>query len=164
MEKYKKKLFFITAFIILIGYYSKDYKYKRTSYEITKDSDAFATYSDGLIYIGDENFLEHIKCQDNDILICDQRFSDNDPDMIIYNSCLINDKEKRNEILEVICEYEETYPSNWDRSIESMRLEWFMHNLSYYFEYRKDRTADVDLNNDDEKKYDKKVLRRILRL
>ena len=84
--------------------------------------------------------------------------------MVIYNSCDIVDKDIRNDILEVLCEYEERYPTDWDRSIESMRLEWLCHNMAYCFNYRTDDSCEVDLNNSDEEKYDKKVLSRILRL
>lgn len=164
MKKSKKRLFLITAFIILIGYYSKDYKYNKSKYNVIDNGDAYAEYSDGLVYIGDDKFLEKVKCCEKDILICDQRDSDVDPDMIVYDSCLIDDKEKRNEILEILCEYEKCNPSNWNRSIESMRLEWFMHNLGYYFNVNKERTAHVDLDNDDEKKYDNKLIRKILKL
>lgn len=164
MKKSKKRLFLITAFIILIGYYSKDYKYNKSKYNVIDNGDAYAEYSDGLVYIGDDKFLENVKCCEKDILICDQRDSDVDPDMIVYDSCLIDDKDKRNEILEILCEYEKCNPSNWNRSIESMRLEWFMHNLGYYFNVNKERTAHVDLDNDDEKKYDNKLIRKILKL
>ena len=56
------------------------------------------------------------------------------------------------------------YPSEWDRSLESMRLEWFCHNASYYMNYKIDSSYEVDLNNKDEDKYDSEVLRRFLRL
>jgi hypothetical protein len=84
--------------------------------------------------------------------------------MVIRNSYNINDKDIRNDILEVLCIYEEMYPSNWDRSIESMRFEWFCHNAAYYVNYKVDDAYEVDLNNNDESKYDSKVLRRIFRI
>ena len=84
--------------------------------------------------------------------------------MVICNSCNIKDKDIRNDILEVLCIYEEMYPSNWDRSIESMRFEWFCHNAAYYVNYKVDDAYEVDLNNNDESKYDNKVLRRIFRI
>ena len=84
--------------------------------------------------------------------------------MVICNSCNIRDKDIRNEILEVLCCYEEMYPSRWDRTIESMRLEWFYHNVSYYLNYKVSHSSEVDLNNGDEERYDNKVLSRILRI
>lgn len=84
--------------------------------------------------------------------------------MVICNSYCIKDKDTRNEILEVLCCYEEMYPSNWDRSIESMRVEWFCHNTAYNFNYRVDDSFEVDLNNKDEDKYSNKVLRRLFRI
>ncbi len=84
--------------------------------------------------------------------------------MKIYSSYRIHDKEIRNDILEVLCRYEVCYPSRWNRSIEFMRLEWTIHNISYLFHNRRDRTRDVDLDNFDEKNYDKKILNKILKL
>ena len=133
-------------------------------YEILSDSMAFAECPCGLVYIGDKEFLESIPRGDRVILIEDQRFSRDDPNMKIYNSCQIRDKNDRNDILEVIQEYERCNPSPWDRSIESMRLEWFMHNISYDCSYKQNRTEDVDLDNLDEEKYDNKILRKILKV
>ena len=89
---------------------------------------------------------------------------DDDPNFKIYNSCRITNKDERNEILEILCQYEKDYPSNWNRTIESLRLEWFAHNFFYFFDYQTHRTTDVDLNNGDEKIYDNSLLRRILKL
>ena len=84
--------------------------------------------------------------------------------MRIYDSYKIDDKDRRNDILEVLCLYENMYPSDWNRSLESMRLEWFMHNLGHDFNYKKDHSDHVDLNNEDEDDYDDKVLRKLFRL
>lgn len=84
--------------------------------------------------------------------------------MFIRESYKITDKDKRNQILEVLCEYEKNNPSEWDRSIESMRLEWFIHNMGHELDYKKDHSDDVDLNNEDEEDYDDKVLRKLFRL
>lgn len=160
-NKYNKKLLFIGILVLLLTTWLSKHKYK-TNYEIL-DEEAFAKYSNGLVYIGDEEFINSIDANDGDILIIDERTS-SDPNMIICNSCDITDKDIRNEILEIICCYEEMYPSKWERSIESMRLEWLCHNMSYYFNYKTDETSEVDLNNEDEDKYDNKILNRILKI
>lgn len=162
IKKYNKRLILISILILLLGSYISKHKYK-PKYEILADSDAFASYSNGLIYIGDKEFLNSIEVNDGDVLILDERDLE-DPNMCIYNSCDISDKDIRNEILEVICCYEELYPSKWDRSIESMRLEWLCHNMAYCFNYRVEDSREVDLNNEDEEAYDNKVLNRILRI
>ena len=84
--------------------------------------------------------------------------------MKIYSSYRIDDRDLRNEILEVLCRYEECYPSPWDRTIESMRLEWLMHNYSYFFNHETNRTEDVDLNNKEEEYYDNPILRRMFKV
>ena len=40
------------------------------------------------------------------------------------------------------------HPGNviWERSEKSLRREWAAHNLAYALNYKRDRTADCDLN------------------
>lgn len=155
---------FLGIFLVLVTSYLKDHKYKPDYRIINSDEDNFcAEYPDGCIYIGDDDYLDSISTNEGDVLVEDLRIG-NDPDMCIHDSYKIKDKDDRNDILEVICLYEEMYPTEWDRSIESMRLEWFMHNLGHEFDYKKDHSDDVDLDNDDEEKYDNKVLRKLFRL
>lgn len=157
----KRKVFAGLGIVLILGFPYK-HKYK-SNYKILDNSEAFASYSDGLIYIGDKDYINSLSVNDCDILVIDERNSI-DPNMIICDSYKIKNKDIRNDVLEVLCYYEEMYPSNWDRSIESMRFEWFCHNMAYYFDYKTDDSKEVDLNNADEDKYDKKVLRRIFRI
>jgi hypothetical protein len=164
MNNKKKKIIVTSIAAALILSYPYKHKYKKNYNILDEDGGAFASYSDGLIYIGNRDYLLSLdNINEGDILVEDQRYFE-DPNMVIYNSCDIVDKDIRNDILEVLCEYEERYPTDWDRSIESMRLEWLCHNMAYCFNYRTDDSCEVDLNNSDEEKYDKKVLSRILRL
>ena len=162
-NKLKKKLVILGLAVYLGCYSLSDYSY-HNDYEIVDSRECFARYSLGKVYIGNRYYLTHLKdVSENDILIEDLRYGI-DPNMKIYNSCVIVDKNIRNEILEIINCYEDRHPSRWNRSVESMRLEWFMHNLSHYFNVERPRTTDVDLNNKDEEKYDKIILRKIFRL
>ncbi|MBQ4032194.1 MAG: hypothetical protein II625_10605 [Bacilli bacterium] len=165
-KKMKRKILAISASIlILTTYYNIDHVY-HPSYEIMDENPCgpFGCYSCGYIYIGDKEYLSSLtNLTENDILVEDQRFS-SDPNMKIYSSYRIDDKDLRNEILEVLCQYEECYPSPWDRTIESMRLEWLMHNISYFFNHEQNRTGDVDLNNEEQEYYDVPVLNKILKL
>ena len=83
--------------------------------------------------------------------------------MKILSSYKINDSNIRNEILEIIAEYEKTYPSSWNRSINSMRVEWFVHNFLYYLNYEKNRTRDVDFNNSEQEIYSKKLIKKLIK-
>lgn len=155
---------FLGIFLVLVTSYLKEHKYKPEYRIINSLEDSFcAEYPDGCIYVGDEDYLKDISTEDGDVLVEDRRDGEN-PDFCIYDSYKVNDKDSRNDILEVLCLYEEMYPSDWDRSLESMRLEWFMHNVSHYFDYKRDHSTDVDLDNEDEEKYDNKVLRKLFRL
>ena len=57
------------------------------------------------------------------------------------------------EVIESLLYYEEEYPSDWNRTKNSLMREWIFHNLGYYLGINLDRTTDVDLNNADEMTY-----------
>ncbi len=57
------------------------------------------------------------------------------------------------EIVESLLLQEEEYPSQWERTKNSMIREWLAHNAMHLFGYEIDRTKSVDFNNDDEKTY-----------
>ena len=163
--KLKKACFILTASFALYAYAKYEHIYN-PNYVITEEEPYFATYSNGRIYIGTQGEINAIKNQitKNDIIVYDERNS-NDPNMKIVSSYKIKDKDIRNEILEVLLVYEDLYPSDWDRTIESMRLEWFIHNVSHTFNYKTDHSNDVDLDNDDQEKYENvKILNKLLKL
>ena len=118
--------------IVLILGFPYKHKYKSNYTILNEENGPFAEYSNGYIYIGDANYINSLENTNScDILVIDER-DNTDPNMVICSSCDINNKDIRNDILEVLLEYETLYPSDWDRSIESMRFEWFCHNMAYY--------------------------------
>ncbi len=163
-KKWRRRMLIAGMTLSLLAYGGYEHVYV-PQYEIMDEThQEFACYSQGRIFIGNRRFLIGLKdLKEGDILVLDQR-NNSDPNMKIISSYEINDKDVRNEILEVLCRYEEMYPSDWDRTIESMRLEWLMHNLSYDFNNQQHRTRDVDLNNDDERYYDNWFLNLILKI
>lgn len=162
----KRGIIILVTSIIMLKYASGE-NYYEPEYEIV-DSDEnnkpFASCENIDVYIGDETYLENISehVDDEDILVLDQRIAD-DPNMIIYNSYRIQNEETRNAILEILAEYERRYPTEWQRTIESMRKEWKIHNLCYYLSYEIDHTKDVDFNNNDEENYNHLILSRCLK-
>lgn len=123
----------------------------------------FAKCSSGNVYIGDELEINYIKenVDQNGIYVVDER-SNKDSNMKIISSANIKDKNKMNDLLEILIEYEKIYPSNWNRTISSMMNEWEIHNLCSSASIASYRTNDVDLNNEDEKLYKSKILTKIL--
>jgi hypothetical protein len=162
MKKHGKLKIIICASVLTLGFFSIDHQY-HPNIEILDYNEAFASYSEGLVYIGDEDYLDSIIPCDGDILVCDERDSD-DPNMKIIDSYKVQDKDLRNEILEILEEYEREYPSDWDRSIEAMRLEWFCHNFSYCVNNETKRAKDVDLNNEEEEIYSLPIVNKLLKL
>lgn len=166
MNLKKKKILFVTTAAISFGFFKYEHKYT-PEYNIIECSEcgAVATYSNGLIYIGDNNFINNINnIKENDILIIDDR-KKSESNIKIISSYKIDNKDLRNDILTVILEYTNLYPiEEWDRSIESMRLEWFIHNLLYDFNYEIERTKDVDFTSDEEDRYNNHILRKLFKL
>ena len=110
-------------------------------------------YSKGTIYIGDEKYLESIHdLEPGDVLALDERNAE-DPDIKIYDSYKYHDADQREEIIEGLLLYEETYPSNWERSRIALNREWGAHNAMHFFGININRTTDVDFNNKDEDTY-----------
>ena len=139
-------------------------KLKNNSKEITCNKDyvyestiPYASYSNGDVYIINEDLLQEIKQNENDVYIVDTRDT-KDSDMEIINSYKITSNKEMDELLDIMLHYEETYPSKWNRSLESMRNEWDCHNICYYLGINRNSTTNVNLNNNDQDKYDSKVL------
>ncbi|MBR1416967.1 MAG: hypothetical protein IJ572_04040 [Bacilli bacterium] len=154
---YKKKIILLASVLFISSFYIKDKTYAESSYEIVDDN-SFATSDNGCIYIGKEDYLNSIdSISDDDILILDQRDQIN-PSIKIYSSYKITNSKERNKIIAIIEEYEKKNPSNWNRSTKTMRLEWLVHNILYYFDYETNRTKDVDFENDEEELYKKLLL------
>lgn len=139
--KYLKMLFLLFIILFIIYFFIN----KNTKNNPNK-------YSKGYVYIGSNKYLDSLKVNKDDILVEDYRNSNN-PNMKIRNSYLITDEKIRKEIIQILYNYEKNHPSKWNRSIKSMEKEWEAHNTLYYLNYKKDHTADVDLDNNDENKY-----------
>ena len=163
-NKKKKKLLLASAALLCLAAYPYKKHYHPQFEILNEENGPFAKYSNGYVYIGSEYYLSNLNnISENDVLICDERYK-RDPNMSVYQSYNIDDADIRNEILEIMCVYETMYPSDWDRTIESMRLEWLYHNVSYFFKYKTTHSADTDFNNADESIYDNEVLSRVFRL
>ena len=165
-KKTKKRIMALyIASMCLFGAYKYEHKYTPNIAIICEDEDCFkARYSNGYVYIGTKEYLNSVQTTPNDVCVLVLTNGD-DPDMKVISSYEIKDKDIRNEILEIICLYERLHPSDWDRTIESMRLEWFVHNFCYDCNHKIDHTRDVDFDNDEQELYDKyKILNKILKL
>ena len=154
MNKKKKAIIILSTFFAIL----LTPKVKKNSKEIQINEKyvyhsvtPYATYSNGNVYIINSKELLNI-INDNDICIIDQRET-LDPDMHIHNSSKIKNLKQMNEIISIIEDYENKYPSSWNRTHKSMINEWIIHNISYEFGYNIDSSKSVDLNNSDENKY-----------
>ena len=119
----------------------------------TKVSKGKIEYNSGTIYIGNRTYLKTIdNLGVNDVLVLDDRSAE-DPNLRVYNSYKIITPNIREEIIENLLYYEELYPTEWDRSKNSLIREWEAHNIMYWLGIKHGSTTDVDFNNKDENKY-----------
>lgn len=147
----------------------KDHNYNDNDYVIyDNDIEPYGAYKKGNIYIGNHEYIESIKGKIHvgDVLIeqgyktCDGYF---DPNYKIYSSYLITDKDDRNTILNVLNIYNTEVNFEFNRTLESMRVEWTIHNILYNMGIERNRTKDVDLNNGDENIYSNPVLKKLIK-
>ena len=162
-KKFKYSLVIGASCVLLtpIPFLGKEYEYKEPEYILLEDDPAYAVIPTGKVYIGDENYINNVVHNDNDILIIDERVDNNN--MKIVSSHQIDDKDIQNTILYIIDEYEKEYPTAWDRSIESMRIEWHAHNFFYKLNFKKTNTADVDFETSEENFYNNEIVKRVFK-
>ena len=163
MVKVNQKIKFLllsTATILSVALFDVDYNYE-PDYQIV-DEDYYGTYPLGKIYIGNEDYLKTVDATYYDVLILDERCEKEN--MKIISSYKINNRDLQNDILNVMLDYEKSYPSVWDRSLESLRVEWYIHNMLYNINYKEYRTKDVDFENNEEELYDNVILKKIFKL
>ena len=156
LDKNKKAFILLSTYLIILT----TPKVKSQTYDISINeeykiysSEPYARYSDGNIYIGKKSYIDKIRDDEtNDIYIIDDRNNINS-NMSICNSYEIKNNKLKSDILNVLLKYEEEYPSRWNRTKNSMLIEWIVHNYCYNLTFRRESTQHVDLDNKDEKKY-----------
>lgn len=146
----------ISSYIILIGCYlsscHKNEVVYNPSYEYQSE-DPYAYFRNGKVYICSEEIIDRIRDDStHDIYIVDGR-NGRDPNMRVCNSYEVLDPVAMTKLLKMLLQYESEHPSEWNRSLISMLLEWMAHNAGYYSNIEQHRTSEVDLNNADEIKY-----------
>lgn len=117
-----------------------------------EDNPLFATYNNGQIYI--TNNPSKIEEKENDIVIIDER--DKKENIEIKSSYRIDDIASKLQIINLILEYNALYPSDtpWIRSKTSLLNEWTLHNIAFFWGYKRDHSQSVDFENSEEEKYD----------
>ena len=86
---------------------------------------------------------------ENDYFAVDRR-DRSDPEFVVIASYRANTDGIIRQLCQLLLDHEGAYPSDWDRTLDSMVEEWEMHNLAYSMDYKPDHSADVNLNNADE--------------
>ena len=108
----------------------------------------------GSVYIvtsDKKNEVEKIM-RDRDILILDERNGSSNPNMKIVQSYTIVYLGYQIEIAQAMIDYNASNPSipAWNRtSVDSIILEWRLHNFAYDMHYKRDHSADADIDNED---------------
>lgn len=155
MNRQKKALLLLWTYIIVIM--TPKFKTSKNKENIIYNNNyideetSYATYKNKDIYIiSVETAKELVK--DDNIYLIDDRLSE-DPDMSVCNSYNFKSLKDINTILTLLIDYENSDPTDWNRSYKSMKNEWLIHNICYFLNIQKSRTEQVDFDNSDEKTY-----------
>lgn len=127
----------------------RDFSFVKNPSYSSEINNEYGYYNGKKIYIVDEEVFEEMKKDDDNIYLLDYRniFNSN---VQIYNSRLIRDKEDMYNILGVLLEYNREFPNDrWNRSIDGMYVEWYLHNVFYDYSILKERSCNVDLDTND---------------
>ena len=144
-------------------------EHKPNQYAIYEETEGpFGAYQNGNVYIGNHKYINSIKdeIKPGDVLIergYKTSDGDFDPNYKIYSSYLITDINDQEAILNILSAYNSLNPWGFERTIESMKIEWCVHNILYDVGIERDRTKDVDLNNSDEEKYSLESIKRLIK-
>ena len=151
---------------LLFVHYNIDYKYvpEYSILHYVGDVKPYAKYSKGFVYIiNDLTVIDSMNVNNDDVIILDQRNDDN-PTLKVLSSYKIKDNKDRRDIISIMQDYNKEFPSKWDRTIESLSLEWYVHNTLYDINYKHDHTTDVDFDNSDEDYYNKPFINKLIKI
>ena len=156
-KDFKRRIYaLISSYIILIGCYLSSWHKNEVAYNPNyeyQSEDPYAYFRNGKVYICDQETIDRIRDDStHDLYIIDQR-DNRDPNIRICNSYEVIDPVAMTKLLKMLLRYEAEHPSKWNRSLISMLLEWIGHDFGYYSNVETNRTAEVDLNNEDESTY-----------
>ena len=149
----RKKAFMMACMYMFFSVYAQErantYKDRNLSYSINSDYSQGECYfgsCDGHdIYFGSEDELKVFSNNENNICIIDSRLGLN-PNYKICDSYKITNEQEMYNIIGVIMEYDNLYPSRWHRSLDGLQIEWYFHNLFYEMNILVDRSESVDLD------------------
>ena len=136
-----------------------------SNYEQNSPFVPFAHLEIGDVYIGKKEEIRKLdkKTRRENIIVIDERHLE-DPNMRVQDSHKITNVEDIASVVEVIQEYNDKYPSNWERTSLSLINEWEVHNICSDLSIMPSHTDDVDLNNDDEYLYNSKLLYKVMNI
>ncbi len=103
-------------------------------------------YSDGIVRISEIN----TPSQENTVNVLDLRDYGN-PGMKVIDSYKIRDIDAMKEIIEIMLDYNNKnyITPSWNRSEDSMVIEWILHNMFYDLGILVDHSGDTDFNNNE---------------
>lgn len=137
-----KKIFILMILLLPIKVHGIKY------YDNFEKNKKYANTDGYDIYISNKLFEVN---SNNYIFILDDRKNNN---IKIVDSYKIHKLKTKNNIIEVILNYNKTYPNNnWIRTKYSMKNEWIVHNILYIFNIKRERTKDVDFEYKEENIY-----------
>ena len=170
-KQLRKKAFTLSSIYLLFCMFlnsfktsseERDFSYEKNPSYSSELNNEYAYYKGKNIYIIGEEEFEVMDKSDDNIYLLDYRYVFNS-NVQIYNSKMFCDKEDMYNILAVLLEYNQEYPNDrWNRTIDGMYLEWYMHNVFYNWSILKERSSNVDLDTRDALFFEDSIVKKLL--
>lgn len=165
---FRKKAFIAAFMYICFGVYVRNREnslnhrnlFYTVNGEYSGNNLLFGTCDGYNIYIGSEQELESYMKSDDNICVIDGSAKLN-PCYKICDSYRITNEDEMYNILGLILEYSDMYPSRWYRSLDGLQIEWYVHNVCYKMNILIGRTGSVDLDMEDYFLYENSILKLI---
>ena len=108
----------------------------------------------GYVYVVTEDELTIMEEREKNVVVIIDKRTDRDPNMQIQDSYRITKKKQKQEIAQLMLDYNTVNPVSpaWNRTLDSLVKEWGIHNNVYKTGLFQSNTADCDFNNEDEGK------------
>lgn len=170
-KQFRKKAFILSSLYMFFCMFLNTFKdsseerefiFEKNSSYSSELNNEYAYYKGKNIYIVKEEVFDKMNKKSNDIYLLDFRnvFNSN---VQIYNSRLIHDQEDMYNILGVLLEYDREFPNDkWNRSLDGMYIEWYLHNVFYDHSILQERSRDVDLDTRDIFIFENPIVKKLL--
>ena len=148
----KRIIILLISQILLLSSLSCQTKRNKSQYLGNKDTVSMYSYDSGkVLIVNPDNIDNALGIKDKgDLVVMDYRDTEN-PDMKIMSSINVDSIKEMRQVIDALLDYNDAVESKqpWNRSKDSMTIEWKLHNILYELGLFDSHTIDVDFNNNE---------------